>query len=198
MLPFTRAFPRRNMVRKSESLAAVLLGVALLTAPIRSTDRVEYRGVYTNMDYGFSVDIPSGLVGTGTAPGAPNHGFVLELPGGARIEVQAFYINPDDRVPFPPVLTKGLPVRTADGVLLRDELTWLSGLRAERTLTRVGTESSSRETTVVDRIVAVRKDLDGNPYIRYEISLTARSTSHAEYGKTLSKIIREFRLMAAP
>jgi hypothetical protein len=50
-----------------------------------------YTGAYTNVDYGFSVTIPPGLKATGAAKGAPNHGFVITLPGGGILSVNAIY-----------------------------------------------------------------------------------------------------------
>ena len=38
-----------------------------------------FRGRYVNVDYGFSVEIPDGLIGKGAAIHAPNHGFKISL-----------------------------------------------------------------------------------------------------------------------
>jgi hypothetical protein len=53
--------------------------------------RQTYRGLYSNVDYGFSVEIPKGLVGVGAALHAPNHGFVITLHPQSLVSVDASY-----------------------------------------------------------------------------------------------------------
>lgn len=52
-----------------------------------------YRGRYVNEVYGYSVEIPEGLVGVGAAPPAPNHGvsIVLSEEPEARIWIDGSY-----------------------------------------------------------------------------------------------------------
>jgi hypothetical protein len=62
--------------------------VVLEAAPLEEHDditswteakRCQLQGRYANVDYGFSVDIPAGVVGEGAAPPNPNHGFAIEF-----------------------------------------------------------------------------------------------------------------------
>jgi hypothetical protein len=48
-----------------------------------------------NVDYGFSVDVPAGLVGERIAPPAPNHGFAITLEEKSTVWVDASYEMPD-------------------------------------------------------------------------------------------------------
>jgi hypothetical protein len=49
------------------------------------------RGRYTNVDYGYSVDIPAGLVGERSAAPNPNHGFAITLSPKSVVWVDASY-----------------------------------------------------------------------------------------------------------
>jgi hypothetical protein len=71
----------------------ILLVVAAIS---RSQDTSQtYRGRYTNVDYGFSVDIPRGLVrglvGEGNPIQAPNHGFKISLHPNSVVWVDSSY-----------------------------------------------------------------------------------------------------------
>ena len=172
-------------------LVASLTAVVLLSH-LCSAERIEYRGLYTNQDYGFTVRIPRGLVAVGATAGAPNHGFVLNLAEGSQIEVSAFYVNPDDHVPFPSELPRHFPVRTPEGEIQRATFTRLGGMRAQRTLTAVVTPRGA--TRVTDKVVAVRNDKDGNPYIRYTVTLMSESKPHSVGTKVFSSVLRSFQL----
>ena len=50
-----------------------------------------FRGRYTNVDYGYSVVIPDGLVGENDPAPAPNHGFGITLSSGTNLWVDASY-----------------------------------------------------------------------------------------------------------
>jgi len=66
-----------------------------------SDEPVKYHGRYTNIDYGFSVEIPTGLTGEGNVPDAPNHGFTIQLREKSVVRVDASYENaPDSPYPF--------------------------------------------------------------------------------------------------
>lgn len=60
-------------------------------------EATRYESVYVNADYSFSVNLPPNLIGFGSVPPAPNHGFVAFVGHSeACIYVEAFYVNPDD------------------------------------------------------------------------------------------------------
>jgi hypothetical protein len=56
---------------------------------------LQVRGRYANVDYGFRVDVPAGLVGEGSTPPAPNHGFAIEFGEKSVLCVDASYEMPD-------------------------------------------------------------------------------------------------------
>ena len=53
------------------------------------------RGRYNNVDYGYSVDIPTGLVGERSAAPNPDHGFRITLSPKSVVWVDASYDMPD-------------------------------------------------------------------------------------------------------
>jgi hypothetical protein len=57
--------------------------------------RQRFRGRYVNVDYGFSVEIPDGIIGEGAAIHAPNHGFKINLRSKSAVWVNAEYEMPD-------------------------------------------------------------------------------------------------------
>ena len=60
-----------------------------------------YEGSYRNYTYGYSVEIPAGMVGMGSTPPAPQHGFVINLdsprstrgPYGAEAPKSHVYVD---------------------------------------------------------------------------------------------------------
>jgi hypothetical protein len=79
------------------SLFRIVIGLAFCVTVLQGQDEkpARYRGRYSNLDYGFSVVIPDGLVGEGTVPPAPNHGFTIALQSKTAIWVDASYEMPD-------------------------------------------------------------------------------------------------------
>jgi hypothetical protein len=78
-----------EMARGFRIAIVVVLGVAMGRGQTGKT--TTFRGRYANIDYGFSVVIPNGLVGEGSGPDAPNHGFAIRLQSGTVVSVDASY-----------------------------------------------------------------------------------------------------------
>ena len=70
---------------------SILLVLGIMGSVPPSGAGVIYRGHYSNVDYGFEITIPPGFTGQGAAPGAPNHGFVIQTKDGSTILVEARY-----------------------------------------------------------------------------------------------------------
>jgi hypothetical protein len=64
-----------------EILIAVVVDAVLVIGFILSAQEMKqtFRGYYNNVDYGFSVEIPAGFIGEGSALHAPNHKFAITL-----------------------------------------------------------------------------------------------------------------------
>jgi hypothetical protein len=69
--------------------------IAVSFAAASDVELATYRGHYRNIDYGYTVE--PGFFGKGSAVGAPNHGFVIDLGDLTRIwVVDSSYENPND------------------------------------------------------------------------------------------------------
>jgi hypothetical protein len=101
-------FPRKTVpVEASAEGGTVELGTSVLKivtespmeiiseSPVVVTAPRTFRGRYVNEDYGFSVQIPKGMIGSNAPAPAPNHGFGIDLGKGSSVWVDASYeINP--------------------------------------------------------------------------------------------------------
>jgi len=81
-------------------LVAVCVSLCCFRLHGQTTKWSRIAGQYRNVDYGFEVTIPKGLVGLGTRPPNPNHGFVIDLATGTKVWVDATYANPDEPYEF--------------------------------------------------------------------------------------------------
>jgi len=192
-------FIRMRLVGQKRPIAVLgwIILLNLMGVTIHSVERTEYRNTYWNKDYGFAVKVPPGMVGLGSNVGAPNHGIVINLKRESKIYIEAFYVNPDDNVPFPPAaLPIRLPVETTEGTLEKDILTWLAGMRAERTLIRQPPTGSS--TVLIDKVTAVRRDRRGNPYIRYEVALYTSTKCYSQARLIFEQVLHSFKVTSVP
>ena len=152
-------------------------------------DRV-FEGLYENYVYGYSVEIPAGMVGAGSTPPAPGHGFGIDLDNPASTEwrgapdfpksylyVDGSYNSPgweqlvdaaSSKLSF--LREKGENVR----VQVR-EATRLGGMHAVRVMAHY--EQDGVEM-VGDEVVAFRVEDGGTVSVVYTVSL---STPLAKY-----------------
>ena len=142
----------------------------------------QYTGSYVNSDYGFSVKIPDHLTGVGAAEGAPNHGFVVTLPGGGSLSVNAIY---DVVEPESGSSEQRIHARDNQGG------TTLGGLPAEleRTRRRVG-----GRWIITKSIHAVRRVDAGSP-IDYAITLEATEGELSAAERAFKRMVESFRLL---
>ena len=149
-----------------------------------AADAVFGEGRYENCVYGYSVAIPAGMLGVGSTPPAPQHGFVIDLdnPGSAawlgREDAPESYISADgsynslgwkrldeaadDQLTY--LREKGVNVRVQSRTT-----TSLAGLRAVRVVARY---EKGGEVWISDDIVALRRwDDSGEVSIVYTLDL---------------------------
>jgi hypothetical protein len=160
---------------------ALFLSVFMLAGS--SDSAVEYRGHYTNVDYGFAVTIPSGTVAHGAAESAPNHGFVIAVQDGSTISVDATYdtIAGETGESFDEQMThKNGPPKAS-----------LGGLKAWESKQ----QSSSKDGDEYKRgIVARRVSKDGDAII-YSISETAKGEHHGTADHIFDRLVGSFRVV---
>jgi hypothetical protein len=168
---------------------ALALLAALQLAAATPADTVVV-GTYRNIDYGFSVTLPNGVQGTMSAAPAPNHGFIVSVPGtvGATVSVTAYYNA---------TLSSGLRDAAAEFVApvpledprLKRARAQLGGLTALRLVfTQGGAAESKREV-----IMALRKQ-KGPVGILYTLELTASPNDFERARAVLSALQASFRL----
>ncbi|HEX8719613.1 MAG TPA: hypothetical protein VF736_03135 [Pyrinomonadaceae bacterium] len=207
--------PQPGARRYAEPAAAVLPSTRAVVT-VRDTDagrrdeaRPAYVGRYDNYVYGFSVDLPAGMLGVGSAPPAPNHGFGIDLdaPGSAewarRPGFPESYLYADgsynslewrrldeaveSRLSF--LREEGANVRVQSRAWTR-----LGGLRALRVVARY---ERGGEPMVSDGIVAFDGGGGDAPSIVYTLDLT---TPLSEYGRdrpALEALSKGWRLQPA-
>ena len=151
-----------------------------------------YVGTYVNHQYGYSVILPAGMRGAGSAPPAPDHGFGIDLDNPhstawsgrpdfpkSYLYVGGSYSSPvwerpeqaaDAHLRHLGEEGRGMRVQSREGTLL-------GGLPAERVVARYEEDGAEM---VSDRIVAFRRDGDGAARVVYTVAL---STPLAKYGR---------------
>jgi hypothetical protein len=131
-----------------------------------------FRGRYVNVDYGFSVEIPDGLIGKGAPIHAPNHGFTIILNPKSAVWVDATYDMPDSPHTFGRFNTR---LRT-----LKAELkSWKT--------TGQGSES-------LYRAIAARGFDRGTPII-YTIQVQTTPESRDEAFRVFQAVLNGFRII---
>lgn len=179
------ADPSRAEVVMRDTPAA---GVGDEGAADSEEEEAVFEGCYENRVYGYSVEIPEGMVGLGATPPAPQHGFGIDLDNprstewmrGPEFPKSYVYVDgsynslgwrrPDDalnsNLDF--LREKGKNVRIRERVEMR-----LGGLRAVRV---IATYEEDGEEVVNDEVVAF--DDEADPSIVYTLSL---STPRSKY-----------------
>lgn len=171
-----------------------LAEVSIRDTPAAKSEDEEavFEGWYENYVYGYSVEIPAGMLGVGSTSPAPQHGFVIDLdnPGSAawlgQKDAPESYISAngsynslgwkrldeaaDDQLTC--LHEKGVNVRVQSRTTTR-----LAGLRAVRVVARYEKEG---EVWVSDDIVALRRwDYSGEVSIAYTLDLDTPLSKYA-------------------
>lgn len=147
----------------------------------------QYKGRYTNVDYGFTVVIPAGMIGLGTPPPAPNHGFRILFSRNGHtdsIGVQAMY-----DVLEPPGTSSGIGGQVGQPGSAEHRPTLLGGLRADMVLRKF---PSGR---VYEAITARRPEPNSYPPIQYTVYLDADEDHYAATERAFRELVRSFRLL---
>ncbi|MBV9924670.1 MAG: hypothetical protein JOZ96_06465 [Acidobacteria bacterium] len=171
----------------------------------RASEDAVFEGRYENNVYGYSVEIPAGMVGLGARPPAPQHGFGIDLDAprsiswvrGEGFPKSYVYVDGsyntlewehlddavESRLGF--LREKGEDVR-----LLSRTPTRLGGLRAVRAVARYGVNGVEM---VSDETVAFG---DGGSPV-YTLSLSTPLTKYEWDRQTLEAMLKSWRLQPA-
>ncbi|HEX7317397.1 MAG TPA: hypothetical protein VF297_26090 [Pyrinomonadaceae bacterium] len=164
------------------------------------------KGVYENYVYGYSVRIPDGMIGLGSAPPAPQHGFgiALDYPRSTNW-------THEDEFPKSYVYVDGsynsLEWKRLDEVV-NAHLEYLREDSADvhvqsRTRTRLGSLRAARlvahyeegvEEMVSDQVFAFRVEEDGARSVVYTLGLTTPRLKYERDRAVLEELMRNWRL----
>jgi hypothetical protein len=136
--------------------------------PISGGRRI--RGRYSNVDYGFRVDVPDGFTGEGSIPPAPNHGFTIPFAEDSAVWIDATY-----------------EMRDSPHVFLRFNAR-LGRLKAER---RHWSDPESGNKLRHESIVA--QGFDRHTPIIYTIQLDATADHWPDGIRLLDAVVRSFQ-----
>jgi hypothetical protein len=131
-----------------------------------------FRGLYVNVDYGFSVEIPDGLIGKGAPTHAPNHGFTINLNPKSAVWVDATYDMPDSPHTFG-------RFNTRLGTLKAELKSWKT--------TGQGSESLYR--------AIVARGFDRGTPIIYTIQLETTPAYREESFRVFESVLNSFRII---
>jgi hypothetical protein len=159
--------------------------------PAISKEAIQYRSSYWNVDYRFSVALPPGVIGFGSARPDPNHGFFAFTSDSAQscLSIDAFYVNPDNSQIRHQFIKKHRLPSGSQGI---------DKLATARTLSTSQENCNGREETRAREIItAIANDgiADGFPIeeVEYQIVLDASQSEYATGRVLLKRVVASFR-----
>ncbi|HEX7957502.1 MAG TPA: hypothetical protein VF508_11200, partial [Pyrinomonadaceae bacterium] len=165
-----------------------------------------YEGRYVNYTYGFSVELPAGMVAAGSTPPAPNHGFGIDLDHprsvewNGRLDFPKSYVYADGSYNS---AEWGGPDDAADSYLdyLREDgrnvraqsrtPTRLAGLRAVRVVARY---EEGGEQMVSDAVFAFRRGPGGEVSAVYTLALSTPLSKYERDRPALEALLAGWHL----
>lgn len=162
--------------------------VALLAALLPFSHMAYCATIYSNIEYGFCVTIPTGLAVDRNAPPAPDHGLGIRLGGDREVWISAYY-DVTFQGSAPAALQESL--RSAGRVALTPpRLTSLAGLPAAR----AETDGSHHHGVHVAAIRRRRHDVA----ILYFLSLDSDAAHSTGDAAAFQAILRSFAVRPLP
>jgi hypothetical protein len=155
----------------------------------RGQQQTEFRGRYVNEKYGFSVTIPNGLVGKGSVPPAPNHGFEIDFSAEPHDSIGVFSeYDVDNQEP-----TRHSASSSSRGKRVTVGRATLGGLPAQLTVTTI-TGSSKPGTALVKKLLSAHRQSAGEK-IDYTVILTTREALLPERETIFREMVESFKLL---
>jgi hypothetical protein len=183
----------------------VITGVLFLTANgIASASdvkgEIEVKGVYSNIDYAYSVKVPEGVIGFQAPPPSPNHGFGFPVEKTGNLWVDASY----DSLYWetPEVAAEAsigyLNEEAESGVQEIERVTMrLGSLPALRLVIKYTDKSGTEIAEILIRAIRKSKYKD-NVGIVYTIGARVPAFQLEGVGPVIDKIIESFQLLPEP
>lgn len=154
---------------------------------------VHFTGKYESSKYHFSIYIPSGLVGLGAAPGAPNHGFAISFGEDEfdYISVFAGYdvaeIEESQAADLKHSAPPGFEVLET-----RQQRRQLSALNAVKSWQRLRRQSDGK--VYISLGIGAKREVDGEK-ISYSLNLYSPEKLYKERIKIFETIVTTFHLL---
>lgn len=182
--------------------------VSMRDTPKEETEEEDtvFEGRYVNHAYGYSVEIPAGMLGVGSTPPAPQHGFGIDLDnprssawnGAPKFPKSYLYVDGSYNSLFWEQLGDAVKSHLS---FLREEgrnvrvqsRTWtrLGGLRAVRVVARYEKDG---EEMVNDEVIALQRDADGDASAVHNISLSTPLSKYERDRQTLEALMKSWCL----
>lgn len=177
----TGARGRRLALAATAALALTAAAGALKAEPDPTAGRVRVQGAYANAEYGFRFTAPAGLTVLRASAPAPNHGALVLLGPGRRIEVSAAFDAPGYGSTAA-LLAARLPPSTATPVHPRPAR--LGGRTAEAATYRKGSEV---------HMLVVRHEGAPDTGINYTAELTSTPAAAIADRTAFTRLLASFR-----
>ncbi|WP_174301272.1 hypothetical protein [Caulobacter sp. S45] len=172
---------RRLALAATAALALTTAAGALKAEPDPTAGMVRLQGAYANAEYGFRFSTPSGTTVLRARAPAPNHGGLVLLGPGRRIEVSAAFDAPGYGSTAA-LLAARLPATTATPV--RPRPARLGGRAAEAATYRKGAEV---------HLLVVRHEGDPDTGINYTAELTSTFAAAPTDRAAFARLLATFR-----
>lgn len=154
-----------------------------------------YHERYVNEGYGYSVEIPKGLIGTGSSSPAPNHGISITLSEQPEARIwtdgsfnSQFWSTLDEAAA---AHVEGSKDEASQVEVVRRSATHLHDLTATR-ITLRRKDSGSSEAIIEDVILALR-DTKGEVGIVYTVSLITTEARYNQDKEVFNQVLHSWR-----
>ncbi len=197
-MPLNKSTARRKRLAL-EAIFSVLAAVAWSSHQLSygqsKADARIYRGIYSNPIFGYSVSLPSGLVGEGDPDPAPNHGIVVRLSSDgvdylwtSGLYNASYYNKPEQLAEDQLDELKGEGLTDVKVVSL--EHAALCDLQALRQTISYRTKAGALMTQVIVSAVDLS---DHGPGMLYSVGLRSSSDTLPRNIKMLDQVVSSFR-----
>jgi hypothetical protein len=162
---------------------------------------IQYKGRYSNPNYGFSVSIPGQLEGTSPSPPLPQHGIRVML-SATQAEAHVWVSGSYNSAEYPSLQEAAnatlsyLKKDSADLQVVEQRPTVLGGLKSVRLIVKYISKTSG-DLLIWDELIALRRRKEETGIV-YEMGLITTESRYSIDKKTFDDMIKSWRLHPLP